>query len=133
MLMKKILRSLPPFLFSVIVIAAVVMLTCFPVPEMVMKAPSFLGADKIVHAIMFYGVVSALVFDVCRKSPSGLSTGMLAAFLAGALVLGGITELVQAFADINRSGDINDFIADSIGAFVGWLTSPRLCKAFFSV
>lgn len=109
------------------------MLTCFPVPEMVMKTPSFPGADKIVHAVMFYGVVSALIFDVCRKSPSRLSGSMLAAFLAGALVLGGITELVQAFADINRSGDIKDFMADLIGAFVGWLTAPRLCKAFFSV
>lgn len=126
--MKRYVSGFPAYTFSVIVVAAVLLLTCLPVPEMAQQVPIFPGADKIVHAIMFFGVVSALVFDVERKNPEALTRGRKVAFLAAGIALGGGTELVQAFADINRSGDINDFIADVLGAYAGYLVAPALCR-----
>ncbi|MDE7124948.1 MAG: VanZ family protein [Muribaculaceae bacterium] len=109
----------------------VLSLTCLPAPEMVDRIPMFAGADKLVHAIMFGGVVAALVFDTCRRDPARLTSQRLIVYLLSAVMLGGITELIQATAAISRSGDIYDFIADCFGAIVACLTAPKVCRAIF--
>jgi len=107
------------------------MLTCFPAPEVAKEIPVFPGADKLVHAIMFGGVVAALVFDTCRRTPDSLTRARTIVFLVISVVLGGAIEIVQAVADVSRSGDFYDFVADCIGAYVAFLTAPGVCRAIF--
>ena len=66
------------------------------------------GSDKLVHFIAF----AALAFPLAHTGRFGL----LPVFI-GASAFGGIIELIQP--SFNRSADVNDWIADIIGAVLG--------------
>ena len=66
------------------------------------------GTDKLVHFIAF----AALAFPLARTGRMGL----LPVF-SGASAFGGIIELIQP--SFNRSADINDWIADTVGVVLG--------------
>jgi VanZ family protein len=69
---------------------------------------AFEGADKLVHFFAF----AALAFPLARTGRFSL----LSVFI-GASVFGGIIELIQP--SFNRDADINDWIADNLGALLG--------------
>ena len=66
------------------------------------------GSDKLVHFIAF----AALAFPLARTGRFGL----LPVFI-GASAFGGAIELIQP--SFNRSADVNDWIADIVGAILG--------------
>ena len=66
------------------------------------------GSDKLVHFIAF----AALAFPLARTGRFGL----LPVFV-GASAFGGIIELIQP--SLNRSADVNDWIADVAGVALG--------------
>ena len=68
------------------------------------------GSDKVVHLIAF----AALSFPLARTGRFGL----LPVFV-GATAFGGMIELIQP--TFNRSADMNDWIADVMGAVLGVL------------
>ena len=66
------------------------------------------GSDKLVHLIAF----AALAFPLARTGRLGL----LSVFI-GASAFGGAIELIQPM--FNRSADVNDWIADTVGVTIG--------------
>ena len=66
------------------------------------------GSDKLVHFIAF----AALAFPLASTGRFGI----LPVFI-GASGFGGLIELIQP--SFNRSGDVNDFVADVIGVILG--------------
>ena len=66
------------------------------------------GSDKLAHVIAF----TALAFPLARTGRLGL----LPVFI-GATVFGGVIELIQP--SVNRSADINDWVADIFGVIIG--------------
>jgi VanZ family protein len=70
--------------------------------------PAPVGSDKIVHFIAF----AALSFPLARTGRFGL----LPVFI-GSSTFGGAIELIQP--TFNRSADINDWAADTIGVLLG--------------
>ena len=66
------------------------------------------GADKLVHFIAF----TALAFPLARTGRLGL----LPIFI-GASAFGATIELIQP--TFNRSADLNDWVADTLGALIG--------------
>ena len=66
------------------------------------------GSDKLVHFIAF----AALTFPLARTGRFGL----LPVFI-GASAFGGAIELIQP--SFNRSADVNDWIADTVGVVIG--------------
>ena len=66
------------------------------------------GTDKLVHLIAF----AALAFPLARTGRIGL----LSLFI-GASAFGGAIELIQP--SFNRSADVNDWVADVVGVFLG--------------
>ena len=66
------------------------------------------GSDKVVHFIAF----AALVLPLARTGRFGL----LPVFI-GAAAFGGAIELIQP--SFNRGADLNDWVADRIGAVLG--------------
>ena len=66
------------------------------------------GSDKLVHFIAF----AALAFPLARTGRFGLMPVFI-----GASVYGGAIELVQP--SLNRSADINDWVADIVGVVIG--------------
>ncbi|MCW2607220.1 MAG: hypothetical protein JWO60_1913 [Frankiales bacterium] len=73
------------------------------------------GADKVVHLALF-----ALLAATARWR-FGRSTTILLLVLAYAA----LSELVQALALAQRSGDVLDLLADSAGAALGWAALRR--------
>ena len=71
-----------------------------------LEAPE--GSDKLVHFIAF----AALAFPLARTGRLGL----LPVFI-GASAFGAIIELIQPI--FNRSADLNDWVADTLGALIG--------------
>jgi len=66
------------------------------------------GSDKLVHFMAF----AALAFPLARTGRFGL----LPVFIC-ASALGGIIELIQP--TFNRSAEVNDWIADTLGVLIG--------------
>ena len=73
-----------------------------------LEAPPPEGSDKLVHFIAF----AALAFPLARTGRLGL----VAVFI-GASAFGGLIELIQP--SFNRSADIGDWVADTIGVAIG--------------
>ena len=103
---------------ALLVIAAIVLLSVMPIPDMKMDVQVPL-ADKWTHMVM-YGVLTLVIWFEYRRSHSSWDTWklLLFAFLAP-IAMGGILELVQAHLTTCRSGEWLDFVANSIGVCLG--------------
>lgn len=130
--MKNILETIPPYLPSALVFLAIIYLTCFPDPIPDSSIPMFPGADKVVHAIMFGGMFAALAFDYKRnKRQHSLTLNSMIYFAIFAIVYGGVIEITQQLMNIGRSGDIFDFIADTIGVVLAYFLAPPVINRIF--
>lgn len=82
----------------------------------------WLGPDKLVHLLLY----SAFVFLLMRGfylqySFPFLRLNYIWISLAVGTVFGILTEVLQKFVFIGRSGNIYDFGADVAGCLLGWL------------
>ncbi len=84
----------------------------------------WLSTDKIVHLLLFavFAFVSLwgyrhLFFNI--NYPHRKKLFLIISLIS--ILYGGLTELLQKYLFINRYGSIYDFIADSIGCFIGIL------------
>jgi len=83
----------------------------------------WLRPDKLVHLFVF-GVLCYLLINGLVKSGVAnlLSDYPRTSSLILCTVYGALIEVLQAYIFINRSGDVRDAIADSLGALLGiWL------------
>ncbi len=97
--MRKFLNSLPVGLASVVVIAAVLYLTLYPDPLPDNDVQLFPGADKVIHALMMFGVSGCVAYDFLRsrayRAKITLPKGLLASLLAMTILFGGVIQLLQ--------------------------------------
>ena len=117
--LKSILQSLPAWMLSGVCLLVVLYLTLTPKPLGENDFILFTNADKVVHGIMFGGLLVAICVDKWRQKTFNLPSikfVMRAAF--GVILLGGVIELLQMVMNIGRSADVWDFIADSIGVIL---------------
>lgn len=116
----QLIRSIPPFIPTAAVVAAILFLSLAPDPIPDNKRFFlFAGADKVVHFIMYWGFSITYCFDYYRRNMiMKESKAMWCAFIA-ATILGGVIEILQANMALGRSGEFIDFIADIAGAAVG--------------
>ena len=87
--------------------------------------------DKLVH-IVFYFVATVLGCFFVRERTRGRANFLKTLFITGffALIYGVIIELLQAFYTIDRSGELLDLAANSLGVIfalftVKYLFSPK--------
>jgi len=110
----------PALLWSIIIL----LLTGLPGSDFP-KITTFWGwlePDKVVHLFIFGGLTFLILFGfrVQYFSSSKRYLFGLIAVIATA-VYGLITEVLQFYVFIGRSGNRFDFFADTIGAIGGWL------------
>ncbi|KJS04550.1 MAG: hypothetical protein VR77_11320 [Flavobacteriales bacterium BRH_c54] len=111
--------KLKPFIPALIWLIIIVVLSGYPgrgLPE----AP-FDEFDKLVH-LAIYALLSFLsILGFSKQSHSFLLNSKLQIFfsISFSIVIGGLIELLQEYVFINRYGDWYDFIANSLGAFLG--------------
>ena len=116
---RKGLSAMPPWLFSCIILLAILWLTLAPRPLGNEMPPLFEGADKIAHAMMFGGFSIVMLLDLQRKHgwiPLKVVTAMICALISS--TLGVLTEEVQSAMGLGRGFEYGDIVADTIGAFL---------------
>lgn len=130
-----IYNRLPEWIFSGLVVAAILWLTLArePLPEDTL--PAIPGFDKVGHACMFGGLYFALAFDwrlYHRKRGNKKSRRSLALWtllLAGScIVFGGVIELLQEQMGQGRSADWLDFAADAAGVLLSVAVTPWVLR-----
>jgi len=89
-------------------VAATAVLTTAMLWPLEAPPPAPEGADKLVHFMAFV----ALAFPLARTGRLGLLPVCF-----GASAFGAIIELIQP--TFNRSADLNDWVADTLGALIG--------------
>jgi len=83
--------------------------------------------DKLAHAGVF-GILGFLMVygSVRRKGRTNLSNMHIYRLMLVAAIYGGLTEIFQELFFPSRFGDVSDFIADALGAFLGILVARKL-------
>jgi len=109
------------YFWSILAVAVVFILSVIPIPEVkpIQQVPFY---DKWIHIVMYLGIALTVFYDMHRHSPA------LAAppaprwqwvfTLLMPILLGGGLELWQAYLTTCRSGDVQDFLADALGALI---------------
>lgn len=137
LMFQKTLSRLSPGLLTSVVTLAILWLTLAPHPLPEADVPLFPHVDKVVHVLMFGGLVFAMVVDRelwrCRRyQQSGRlplkGVGSLVCFAVAATLLGGVIELLQGCMGMGRGCDPVDFLADGVGAALSAMVSPRVAS-----
>ncbi len=118
--LRRLVRHVPTWIPTIVVLAAVLWLTLAPHPVGDMDMPLFEGADKLAHGIMFMVLTITALFDLMRScgwSPLNLVMISGTVFMAGALGVG--IEFLQKLMDAGRSFEWLDVGADFVGAVFG--------------
>ena len=81
----------------------------------------WLSPDKLVHLFIF-GIFSFLILWGYRAQYFERKNRYLLASIAVIVsaLYGLITEILQRYVFIGRSGNVYDFLADTVGALIGW-------------
>lgn len=120
---KILLQSLPKWMLSGICLLVILYLTLTPKPLGDQEFLLFPNADKVVHGIMFGGLLFCLCIDRWRQTDFHMpSVGFVVWNAIAVIALGGLIEILQMEMNIGRSADIWDFISDSIGVILVGIT-----------
>jgi hypothetical protein len=84
----------------------------------VSSSPMFFpGFDKLVHCGFFFVLVIFSFYGLSRQQiPAAMPYKPLLFIIAGAIIYGGIIELLQLYIFTWRSGEWDDLFADAVGA-----------------
>ena len=108
---------------TMIVVAVIAYATLDSDPMGADQLPPIPHIDKLIHAIMFGGLFSALAFDYYRAG-NRMTRRMLLFFAIGSFVAGIADEWAQSAIDTGRSGELFDLLADAIGIAVAYFAAP---------
>jgi len=126
--MKTFLRRYP---FSILLILLITYLSLFRPPKTDLDEIN--NFDKFVHFGMYFFLSSLLwieFFKAHKQDNTPLYHAWLGAFVFP-IIYSGVVELLQAYGTSYRSGDWGDFIANSLGVFVGSIVCYWIVKRRF--
>jgi VanZ family protein len=113
--MKRYLKSQP---LSILVIAAVWVACMVPIPETPLDNISMI--DKWTHFVMYCTIVVVIMAEYGHRSKAVNWRHLTVGGIVLPVVMGGLVELAQAYLTNGvRSGDWLDFLANTIGVFIG--------------
>jgi VanZ family protein len=119
--MKDCYQFVKKYPLTLLCIAVVWVLSLVPFfPETPFDNVEF--ADKWTHLVMYGGTCCVLWIEYLRahSRPQGGAGGRLFLFAwLAPILMGGLLELLQAYATTTRNGDWLDFAANSLGVTLG--------------
>jgi len=80
----------------------------------------WLSPDKVVHLFIFGALSFLILFGHRDKYESGNRKKLVLTAVVITILYGILTELLQRYVFIGRSGNVFDALADAIGALLGW-------------
>ena len=117
--LRQRLSMLPPALFTVITVIAILWLTLFPKPLGDEPPRLFPGADKIVHGLMFGFLTVMMLLDWQRRHRwTKVTWGLATLYATSNSIFGLATECAQSMMGIGREFEWADTLADTVGCFV---------------
>lgn len=102
---------------TALIAGAILWLTLAPHPLPENDVQWFEGADKVVHAIMFFALTTAVLFDY-RSGVKSVRLKSVVSFSVGVVVFAALDEWAQGLMNMGRTTDPVDFLADCIGILV---------------
>ena len=112
-----IIRRYP---ISCFCIAAIWILCLIPIPETPLNNISFI--DKWTHFVFYGGLCSIIWLEYGLRHKNINRKKAFLWIVAAPIIMGGLIEIVQATCTGgNRSGDIMDWAADTVGVVIGQL------------
>lgn len=126
--MRHILRHLPPYICTLIILIAVCYLSLAPEPMPEQdKFFDFPGSDKVAHLVMYASLTAAFCFDYYRRNSRHNNEPFIFTIaIVVSIIIGGIIEVLQHILPLERSGEILDLVADAAGACLGVIFGIRL-------
>ena len=128
--MKKILKvGIMYPLTTLCVVAIWVLCFCMP-PKTQLDDVPFI--DKWAHLLMYGGTTSVFWWEYWRQKSKGKMLSRITLLWVAVLVpilMSGLIEILQATCTGGRrSGDILDFVANSLGVLLGWLLGTTVVR-----
>jgi len=111
---------LKPFILPLALLLATFVLLMLP-PQGLGELSDFgfIHADKFVHAILFMALTLSFIVAF-RKQPLGRHRQKaIPASVIICISYGAISELAQGYADLGRTAEVTDFLANTAGCLVG--------------
>lgn len=82
----------------------------------------WLQPDKIVHIFVFGVLAFILLYDArVQYFQPDKRFKYITAVVSGTVFYGILTEILQHYVFIGRSGNVYDVVADAVGAIAGWV------------
>lgn len=115
---------------TILTLAVVLYATLWPDPAGSDVGGLFEGADKLIHAIMMGGLLSAILFDR-RRAGRILTRRYVLIAVAAMFVFAVFDEVAQGAMQLGRSFEAFDLLADWGGIVIAALTAPPVIKRIF--
>src|SRR5688500_14038774 len=96
--------------------AAFIMFIC-GVPGQTVPPVYLFTFDQLVHSVIFLILYVLIILPMRSRSILTLRLHVIAGGIS--LAYAALTEILQAYVFINRSGDLRDFLADAAGIVAG--------------
>ena len=117
-MMKKLINMIPVWSLSALATLIVAYLSLAPNPP----STDVVSSDKVAHAIAYFVLTVVFTIDYIRsRLPHHTRFDVELAFAAAAATLGGVLEICQLIMNIGRHYEWQDWVADIIGAVIGYL------------
>lgn len=97
------------------------------IPGKVIEPYAIWNADKLVHVAIYFILSMFILGGIINNKEKVTASGKTKYIvLAVAIGYGGLIEVLQESVFINRSGNIPDFVANSLGAFLAVLIINKI-------
>lgn len=125
--MKKYFQFVRKYPFSLLCIAIIWVLSLIPFfPETPFDEVEF--ADKWTHLVMYGGLCCVIWIEYIRSHTIYNKVKLFLWTWLAPVLMGGLLELLQAYATTTRNGDWLDFAANTLGVIIGALFGMILMK-----
>ena len=115
--MQKILRLAKLYPLSTLIIIAIWVVCLIPIGEMPIRTINI--GDKWEHALMYLILSAVIIYEYAKRHKRMDWRKLIIASLVLPVVMGALVELAQAYLTFgHRSGEMLDWIADSIGSAI---------------
>lgn len=103
------------------------------VPDFLSPLADFIkvNIDKFAHFTFFFVLSFALCHDFWVQRVDFSTTKMKLWGIVAPMLYGGLIEIMQATLTTTRSGDIEDFFADTLGAICGFFFAKKFVPKWF--